>query len=398
MVFGFGKGKGQALDDDKQKKLEEALKGVTHPAFDQDVVALEWIGAAEEKKGTVTLEVVLPTLALTGRDELLEQIQATAKEALGADDVELTILSNVLPAAGSGKEQQAIVGVQNIVLVASGKGGVGKSTVAANLAVALGQLGCKVGLLDADVYGPSVPTMLGVADGARPGTVPGPTPNKPVLVPLDRHGVKLMSMGFLVDTDTPMVWRGPMIASASMQMFRDVSWGELDYLVVDLPPGTGDIHLTISQQILVTGAVIVSTPQDVALADVIRAKAMFDKVDIPSIGLIENMSYFICDGCDKRHEIFSHGGAKQAADKLHIPFIGEIPLEPSVRTAGDEGAPAVVSHPGSASAAAFTGIAQTVATQLAVQAQKNTGSLGPKITISGTAGGAEKPKGSLPIL
>ncbi len=398
MVLGFSK-KPAALSADQQATLEEALRAVRHPAFDQDIVSLEWVGAAEQtKKDHVTVELILPTLALSGRAALEQEVIEKAKTALSVAEVELKILSNVLPAAGSGKEQQALPGIQNVLLIASGKGGVGKSTVAANFAAALAKLGCKVGLLDADVYGPSVPTMLGIQDGARPGTIPGENDERPKLLPMTRHGLKLMSMGFLVDMDQPMVWRGPMIASASMQMFRDVAWDELDYLVVDLPPGTGDIHLTIAQQILVTGAVIVSTPQDVALADVIRAKNMFDKVGIPSLGLVENMSYFICDNCDKRHEIFAHGGAHQAADKLGLDFLGEIPIEVSVRSAGDAGTPVVIEHPESASAKAFIELAQNVATTLAVTGEQNMQqSLGPAISISGTPK-KPGPKGGLPIL
>jgi len=395
MVLGLGSSK---PTDEEIANLKTALAEVKHAAFDKDIVALEWFSSVEKRgKKKFTLEIELPTAALTGKDALLAEITEKAKAVLGGE-VELNVLTNVLPAAGSGKDQQAIVGVQNVVLIASGKGGVGKSTVAANFASALAARGAKVGLLDADVYGPSVPTMMGIADGARPGTIPGAGRERPMLVPLERHGLKLMSMGFLVDMDQPMVWRGPMIASASMQMFRDVNWGELDYMVVDLPPGTGDIHLTISQQILVTGAVIVSTPQDVALADVIRAKKMFDKVAIPSLGLVENMSYFICDGCDKRHEIFSHGGAKKAAGDLDLDFLGEIPLEPAVREAGDAGVPLVVSAPESASARSFLALADEVGTRLAVTAEKNMRqAVGPTISISGTPK-KPGPKGGLPIL
>jgi ATP-binding protein involved in chromosome partitioning len=238
-------------------------------------------------------------------------------------------------------------------------------------------------------------------DGTRPGTAPGADAERPKIMPLERHGIKLMSLGFLVDTSTPMVWRGPMIASAAMQLFRDVVWGELDYLVVDLPPGTGDIHLTISQQVTVAGAVIVSTPQDVALADVVRAKSMFDKVSIPSLGIIENMSYFICSSCEARHEIFFHGGAKKAADKLDIPFLGEVPIEQNVMKGGDQGSPVVLQHPQSASAAAFVALAERVATELAITAagQSEEGSA-PSISISGApnAAAAEKKKGGLPII
>jgi ATP-binding protein involved in chromosome partitioning len=383
-------------------KLREAWKGIEPEGFGGDLDSLGWVSARGEK-GKAVVEVTLPTLALAGKDALLKDIEERSKAAVGDLELEVEVKSNVLPAAGSGFDKNTIPGVTNIVLVASGKGGVGKSTVATNLAVALGSLGCKVGLLDADVYGPSMPTMFGFVDGTRPGTVPAADgSDKPKIAPLERHGIKLMSIGFLVDTSTPMVWRGPMIASAAMQLFQDVAWGELDYLVVDLPPGTGDIHLTISQQVVVAGDVIVSTPQDVALADVVRAKAMFDKVNIPHIGVVENMSYFICDGCDKRHEIFTHGGAKKAAERLKLAFLGEIPIETAVRAGGDEGTPVVIEHPDSASAKAFLELAESTATELAKLAQVqelSAAAAAPTISISGSPGaGGGKKKGGLPIV
>ena len=230
---------------------------------------------------TLVVKLDLPTPALVGREAFEQAVRAKAQEVSGAD-VRLEVTSHVRAAAGAPGGKADLPGVANVILVASGKGGVGKSTLASNLAVALAKLGARTGLLDADIYGHSMPTMFGIADGTRPGTIPGPDPQRPMIAPLDRYGVRLMSIGFLVDTSTPMVWRGPMIASAAMQLFKDVNWGNLDYLVVDMPPGTGDVQLTISQQVVVAGAVVASTPQDVALADVIRAKAMFDKVSIPA--------------------------------------------------------------------------------------------------------------------
>jgi ATP-binding protein involved in chromosome partitioning len=385
MVLGFGKK--QTFAADVLRAVEDAVSSVEIPFMGGKSAAdLDLIGSVSEKAGRLVVEVVLPTMAFKGKDALVATLRAAAKTALGNQvpdkDVDVQVLSNVKPAATGAAGKLSLVGIQNVVLVASGKGGVGKSFVAVNLAAALARHGCKTGLLDADVYGPSVPTMTGVLPGARPGTLPGPSPDRPLLVPLERHGLRLMSIGFLVDTSAAMVWRGPMIASASMQMFRDVAWGDLDYLVVDLPPGTGDIHLTISQQIVVAGSVIVSTPQDVALADVVRAKAMFDKVGIPCIGLVENMSYFLCDGCGKRHDIFDHGGAKRAAERLGVPFLGEVPIETSVREGGDQGAPVVVSHPESVSARAFLALAEDVATAIARDAES--GSLvGPTISITG---------------
>lgn len=399
-MLGFGK-KLDLDKDGKRKALEQALHSIAVPALETTLGELDGVGKIEASKNGVEIEVRLPTHALLGKDELLRAIEESAAQVIGSTDVQLRVSSAVRAAASGRYDRPALPGIQNVVLVASGKGGVGKSTVATNLAVALSKLGCRVGLLDADVYGPSLPTMFGFVDGTRPGTAPGENAERPKIMPLERHGIKLMSLGFLVDTSTPMVWRGPMIASAAMQLFRDVVWGELDYLVVDLPPGTGDIHLTISQQVTVAGAVIVSTPQDVALADVIRAKSMFDKVSIPSLGIVENMSYFICGNCDTRHEIFFHGGARKAAGKLSIPFLGEVPLEQNVMKGGDQGSPVVLEHPGSASAAAFVSLAERVATELAKTAwNESSESSAPTISISGapSAAPAEKKKGGLPII
>jgi ATP-binding protein involved in chromosome partitioning len=400
MVFGLNK----KLDLDKDGKrdaLMAAFAEIVDSTLDKPITDAGFIEGVSGDKGKANVHVKLPSMAWRGRADIVADIEKRAQDIMGDVPVVMNVESDVRPAAGDSFDKQTLDGVRNVVLVASGKGGVGKSTIATNLAVALGQRGCKVGLLDADVYGPSLPTMFGFVDGTRPGTMPGDNPDRPKIVPLERHGIKLMSIGFLVDTSTPMVWRGPMIASACMQLFKDVSWGELDYLIVDLPPGTGDIHLTISQQVLVAGALVVSTPQDVALADVIRAKNMFDKVSIPTIGIVENMSYFICDGCDKRHEIFTHGGARRAAEKLAVPFLGEVPLEPSVRAGGDEGTPAVLSHPTSASSKAFIELAETMATELALTARqiaKQAGGAGPTIQITGGKGAGGKKKGGLPIL
>ena len=252
------------------------------------------------------------------------------------------------------------------------------------------------------MYGPSAPTMFGVPPETRPASMPGPNPDRPVMVPLTRFGNKLISIGFLVDTATPMIWRGPMLASAAMQLFKEVHWEELDYLVVDLPPGTGDIQLTIAQQVAVAGAVIVSTPQDVALDDVVRAKAMFDKVNIPALGVVENMSYFICDSCDKKHEIFTSGGAEKAAGVLYLPYLGHIPIEGEVRAGGDEGAPVVIRNPEQHSSKALRDISRRVATQLAVRAHSLKGDVtikGPKLTVTGGVDTKDAaPKKGLPII
>jgi ATP-binding protein involved in chromosome partitioning len=257
--------------------------------------------------------------------------------------------------AGGRQQSGGVPGVRHIVAVASGKGGVGKSTTAVNLALGLQTLGLKVGVLDADVYGPSMPRLLGLT--SRPEPV---EPGSRTLKPLQGFGLKVMSIGFLVEEDTPMIWRGPMVMSALQQMLREVDWGELDIMVVDMPPGTGDAQLTLAQQTPLAGAVIVSTPQDLALIDARKGLNMFRRVDVPVLGIIENMSYFICHKCGERHEIFGYGGAHTEADRLGIAFLGEIPLDPEMRWRSDAGQPIVVSNPDSVHAAIFRDIAAKV--------------------------------------
>ena len=261
-------------------------------------------------------------------------------------------------------------GVKAIIAVASGKGGVGKSTTAVNLALALSVGGRSVGILDADIFGPSIPRMLGIP--GRPDSTDGSK-----LVPMENHGVKCMSMGFLVDEETPVIWRGPMVMAALEQMMRDVAWGEIDVVVVDMPPGTGDTQLTMSQRVPLAGAVIVSTPQDIALADARKGLAMFRKVDVPVLGLIENMSYFVCPHCGERSDIFSHGGARREAERLDTDFLGEIPLDIVIRETSDSGQPIVVSHPDSPHAQAYRAIAEKISDKIAAGA----GPKGPKIVI-----------------
>jgi ATP-binding protein involved in chromosome partitioning len=249
-------------------------------------------------------------------------------------------------------------GIRHIIAVASGKGGVGKSTLAVNLAVALAKLGLRTGLLDADVYGPSQPKLLGAP--AKPKTG-----RNGKLQPIERHGIKAMSIGYLVDDDRAMIWRGPMVVSALEQMLRDVDWGELDVLVVDMPPGTGDAQLTMAQRVALAGAVIVSTPQDIALIDAQKGIAMFQRVEVPILGVVENMSYFVCPDCGGRHDIFGHGGAQAEAGKRGVPFLGEIPLHLDIRTTSDAGTPIVAAAPDSAHAAAFRQVAEQIAASLA---------------------------------
>jgi ATP-binding protein involved in chromosome partitioning len=278
------------------------------------------------------------------------------------------------PQAGAGaRTVPGIPGIEAVIAVASGKGGVGKSTTAVNLALGLRDLGLKIGLLDADIYGPSVPRLLAIK--GRPETIGGRT-----LRPMDSYGLKVMSIGFLVEEETPMIWRGPMVMSAITQMLREVEWGKLDVLVVDMPPGTGDAQLTLAQQVPLAGAVIVSTPQDLALIDARRGIAMFRRVDVPVLGVVENMSYFLCPHCGKRSEIFSHGGARKEAERLNVPFLGEVPLEPEIRETSDAGLPLVATKPDSPQAAIYREIAKRVRAGLQ---QNKAGRAAPKIVIEG---------------
>jgi ATP-binding protein involved in chromosome partitioning len=272
--------------------------------------------------------------------------------------------------AQPGGGRLSLPGIKHIIAVASGKGGVGKSTTAVNLALGLHANGLKVGLLDADVYGPSQPRMMGIT--GKPTSKDGK-----VMEPMSNHGIKVMSMGFLIDEETPMIWRGPMVMSAITQLLRDVAWGELDVLVCDLPPGTGDTQLTMSQNVPLSGAVIVSTPQDIALLDAKKGLNMFRKVDVPVLGIIENMSYFSCPHCGERSEIFSHGGARREAERFGVEFLGEIPLDIAIRETSDGGNPIVVSQPASPHAAAYREIARKVWMKLSGAQQRQ----GPRIVI-----------------
>lgn len=249
-----------------------------------------------------------------------------------------------------------IPGVKHVIAVSSGKGGVGKSTVAANLACALAVAGAKVGLLDADLYGPNIPMMM--------GTTTGPEQKDGKILPAENYGVKLISMAFLVPEEAPLIWRGPMVHQYLQAFFRDVLWGDLDYLLIDLPPGTGDVQLSLSQMVPLAGAITVTTPQEVALHDVRKGMAMFQKVNVPLLGIIENMSYFVCGHCGERTEIFSHGGGERAAAKLGVPFLGRIPIDPAIRDGGDTGHPIVVANPASPQAGAFRNIAKKIMEEL----------------------------------
>jgi len=328
--------------------------------------------------GKIAFTVELTTPACP----LRESIEGDCKKALasipGVDGVEITFGAQVRGSKAGGGQTDLLPTVKNVVLVAAGKGGVGKSTVAANLAVALKMHGATVGLLDADIYGPSVPILMGIKGEPQKVEVNGGFKIAPVVA----HGVPVMSIGFFLDADQAVIWRGPMLGKALHQLMADVHWGDLDYLVVDMPPGTGDVQITFSQQLKVSGALLVATPQEVALADVIRAKTMFDKVMIPIVGMIENMSYFICDGCGKQHDIFSRGGAQRAAERFGIPYLGEIPITPALREGGDRGVPILIQDPQSPVSKSFLAIAAKLAGQLSIASEQAQRAQGLKIVSS----------------
>jgi ATP-binding protein involved in chromosome partitioning len=339
--------------------VKRALSGVKYPGFTRDIVSFGVVKDLVVRGGEVSFRIKLGpgNPAVSGTIE--REARAAVASLPGVTSVSIRV--DAAPAAHEAGRSPAgaldaslLPGVVHTIAVASGKGGVGKSTVAVNLAVGMAQAGARVGLLDADIYGPSIPLMMGVDE--RP--VIDPTGRS--IVPFDRWGVRFMSLGFLVDKDSAVIWRGPMVMKAVEQLLRDVAWGELDVLVVDMPPGTGDAQLTLSQRVRLAGAVIVTTPQDVALADAIKGVAMFRKVDVPVLGIVENMSFFHCPHCGQRTDVFGHGGGKREADRLGAPFLGEIPLDPAVREGGDAGRPVVADDPRSPLAASFLAVSTRI--------------------------------------
>jgi len=349
-------------------QIKERLKSVKYPGFSRDIVSFGIVKDIEldPKRTQVRLLIV------TENEDVIRQIVTGVEEVVsgieGLPPVDIVVerpqASEGRAPAGEaarevGRGPRRVSGVGRLVAVASGKGGVGKSTVAANLAAALAAHGRRTGLLDADIYGPSMPTMFGIGEGDR---VQSDAQGK--LLPLERFGVKLVSMGFFVGEGAPLIWRGPMLTKALTQFLYDVDWGVLDYLIVDLPPGTGDVQMTLTMQTALDGGVIVTTPQEVALADVERGVRMFQQAGAPIVGLIENMSYHVCSGCKEKHYLFGQGGGKRMAAKYEIPFLGEIPLVRSVREAGDEGTPIVVRDPQSEAARAFAAIAERLTLEL----------------------------------
>ena len=363
------------MTDTIKSAVMERLRQIKGPDLEGDIVSLGLVSDVFVSDGRVVFSITVPAERAQELEPLRQAAEKVVKEVDGVETVMVALTAE--RAAGGARnaapqsapkpapqqprrpaEEQApakpgVPGIKHIVAVASGKGGVGKSTTTANLALAMASLGKKVGVLVADIYGPSVPRLFNVS--GRPEALSGR-----MLKPMEGYGIKVMSMGFMVEEETPMIWRGPMVISALTQMLREVAWGELDVLVVDMPPGTGDAQLTMAQQVPLAGAVIVSTPQDLALIDARKGLNMFKRVDVPVLGIVENMSYFLCPDCGGRHDIFGHGGARAEADRLKVPFLGEVPLTMKIRETSDAGTPVVVSDPEGSVAGIYKDIAAKV--------------------------------------
>ena len=350
-----------------EEKILEALSQIIDPDLRKDIVKLGFVRDLEVNGGDVSFRIVLTTPACPVKEQMESQAHEVVSALEGVSSVKVTMDAEVPQGRGIANNV-AIPGVKNIIAVSSGKGGVGKSTVAVNLAVALAQNGAKVGIMDADVYGPNVPLMLGTGYD-QPEVAGGQ------LQPIEAHGVKMISMAVLVPPDKPMILRGPMLHGVVRQFLTDVNWGELDYLIVDMPPGTGDVQLSLAQLVPVQGAVLVTTPQEVSLSDVRRAVKMFEQVAVPVLGVIENMSYFIAPDTGKRYNIFGEGGGQKLCDEYGLNFLGQVPMGMEVREGGDKGTPVVMSVPDSAQTAAFKKVAEEVARYVSIEAMK------PELTI-----------------
>lgn len=349
---------------DSQAVLD-VLRPVEDPELRKSLVDLNMIRNVQVEGGIVRFTLVLTTPACPLREFIVDDCKRAVNTLPGVTQVEVEVGAE-MPKAKSLPDREGVPGVNHILAVSSGKGGVGKSTVSVNLAVALAKMGAKVGLLDADIYGPNTPTMMGLSQ-SQVAVQPGPKGD--ILEPAFNHGVKLVSMAFLIDPDQPVIWRGPMLNGIIRQFLYQVNWGELDYLVVDMPPGTGDAQLTMAQAVPMSGAVIVTTPQTVALLDARRGLKMFEQLGVPIIGIVENMSYFVPpDAPEKSYDIFGSKGGQTTAQELNLPLLGCVPLEIPVREGGDRGVPIVLGAPESASAKALVAIAQQVAARISVLA------------------------------
>src|SRR5919106_777598 len=335
-----------------------ALRVVVDPDLHRDIVSLGFVKDLAIDGGRVAFTIELTTPACPVKDQMREQAAAAVRALPGVTDVSVNMTANVRSVSAPETGRTPLPGVKNVIAVGAGKGGVGKTTVAVNLAIALAKCGSRVGIVDGDIYGPNVPIMLGmkgplVTDGQK-------------IVPAEKYGLQVISMAFLTGDDAPIIWRGPMLHGALQQFFREVRWVDLDYLIIDMPPGTGDVALSLSQTVPVAGAIVVTTPQQVSLADSRRALAMYKKLNIPTLGLVENMSHFVCPSCAHEADIFGHGGGEQMAGELKIPFVGRIPIYQPIREGSDSGVPLMISDPESPAAQAFMAAAERTAAQVSI--------------------------------
>ena len=346
-----------------------ALTVVKDPDLGRDIVSLGFVKNLTIDGGRVTFSIELTTPACPVKDQMRDQAQAAVAALADVTDVDVQMTASVRPAVTPDSGRAPIPGIKNVIAVGAGKGGVGKTTVAVNLAVALARYGGRVGMIDADVYGPNVPIMLGL--NARLST------EGKKIVPAEKYGIRVVSMGFLTDANAPIIWRGPMLHGVVRQFFQDVRWGELDYLVVDMPPGTGDVALSLTQTVPVAGAIVVTTPQTVALADSRRAVAMYRKLSVPTLGIIENMSYYTCTGCGRESDLFGRGGGESLADELGLPFLGQLPIYEPIRVGSDTGVPIVIAEPDSPAAEAFRKAAERAAAQVSIASYEDTAAIAP---------------------
>ena len=352
-----------------------ALRVVVDPDIRKDIVSLGFVKDLTIADGRASFTIELTTPACPVKDQMRDQAVAAVRAVPGISDVKVQLTAKVRSATFSEAGRPPIPGVKNVIAVGAGKGGVGKTTVSVNLALALARCGSRVGILDGDMYGPNVPIMLGLnntqmgTDGQR-------------IVPAEKYGIQVVSIGFLTNDDAPIIWRGPMLHQAIQQFFREVAWKELDYLIIDMPPGTGDVALSLSQTVPVVGSVVVTTPQQVSLADSRRAVRMYQKLNIPTLGIVENMSYHRCTNCHHESDLFGHGGGEAMASEMDVPFLGRLPIYQPIREGGDTGVPLVVAEPASEAARAFLTVAERTAAQISIAAHKS----------------AEANKGKIPLI
>ena len=342
-----------------QAAVLEALKVVRDPDLGRDIVSLGFIKGLKIDASRVAFTIELTTPACPVKDQMRDQARAAVMQLPGVTAVDVEMGARVREAVGAESGRAPVPGVKNIIAVGAGKGGVGKTTVAVNLAIALEQCGSRVGIIDADMYGPNVPIMLGMKKTQL-------TTDGKKMIPAEKYGLQVISMAFLTEDDVPVIWRGPMLHGAIQQFFREALWNDLDYLVIDLPPGTGDVVLSLSQTVPVAGAIVVTTPQQVSLADSRRAVAMYKKLNIPPLGIVENMSHFVCPDCGHEADIFGHGGGERIAAELDVPFLGRIPLYQPIREGSDEGVPLVIADPDSPAGRAFMAVAERAAAQVSI--------------------------------